>query len=154
MLEGDLPWEQLKPIIADQKDSNRFDMIIEILQEKLKWKEQIILPLHEHLYIISKAGKRIVKCDCGYEFGDYRINWKTKCRIRVRDTIEQIEELYPKNMGSDPNWEELREYYCPGCFSLLDVEAVPPGYPVIFNFLPDIDKFYKKWLGRSPPDKE
>ena len=154
MLEGDLPWEQLKPIIADQKDPNRFDMIMEILQEKLKWKEQIILPLHEHLYIISKGGERIVKCDCGYEFGDYKINWKTKCRIRVRDSFEQIEELYPKDMGSDPEWEELREFYCPGCFSLLDVEAVPPGYPVIFNFLPDIDKFYEKWLGKNPPDKE
>ena len=59
MLEGDLPWEQLKPIIADQKDPNRFDMIMEILQEKLKWKEQIILPLHEHLYIISKGGDNL-----------------------------------------------------------------------------------------------
>jgi len=154
MLEGDLPWEQLKSIIADQKDPNRFDMIIKILQEKLKWKEQIILPLHEHLYIVSKGGERIVKCDCGHEFGDYKINWKTNCRIRVRDTFEQIEELYPKDMGSDPKWEELREYYCPGCFSLLDVEAVPPGYPVIFNFLPDIDSFYEKWLGRNPPDKK
>ncbi len=154
MLEGDLPWEQLKSIIADHKDPNRFDMILEILQEKLKWKDQIILPLHEHLYIVSKGGDRIVKCDCGYEFGDYKINWKSKCRIRVRDTFEQIEELYPKDMGCDEKWEELREFYCPGCFSLLDVEAVPPGYPVIFNFLPDIDNFYEKWLGKNPPDKK
>ncbi|MBY9015712.1 MAG: acetone carboxylase subunit gamma, partial [Candidatus Lokiarchaeota archaeon] len=50
--------------------------------------------------------------------------------------------------------EELREFFCPNCFTLLDVEAVPPGYPIIFNFLPDIDAFYEKWLGRKPPDKE
>ncbi|MHA1534144.1 MAG: acetone carboxylase subunit gamma [Promethearchaeota archaeon] len=81
-------------------------------------------------------------------------NWKLKCRIRVRDTFESIEKLYPKMMGSDPEWEELREFFCPKCFTLLDVEAVPPGYPVIFNFLPDIDAFYEKWLGRNPPDKE
>ena len=154
MLDGQLPWEQLKPIIGDHKDPNRFDAIIEILQEKLNWKEPIILPLHEHLFIVSKNGERIVKCDCGYEFGDYRINWKTKCKIRVRDTFKAIEELYPKDMGCDPEWEELREYFCPGCFSLLDVEAVPPGYPVIFNFLPEIDVFYENWLGRKPPDKE
>ena len=153
MLEGDLPWEQLKLIIKDHKDPNRFDMIMDILQDKLKWTEKIILPLHEHLFIVSKDGERIVKCDCGYEFGDYKINWKTKCRVRVRDILEQIEELYPKDMGSDPNWEELREYYCPGCYTLLDVEAVPPGYPTIFNFLPDIDTFYEKWLGRKAPDK-
>ena len=153
MLEGDLSWEQLKPIISDQKDPNRFDIIMKILQEKVKFKEKILLPLHEHLYIVSKNGERIVKCDCGYEFGDYKINWKTKCRVRVRDTFEQIEQLYPKDMGSDPTWEELREYFCPGCFVLLDVEAVPPGYPTIFNFLPDIDTLYEKWLGRKAPDK-
>jgi len=153
MLEGDLSWEQLKPIISDQKDPNRFDIIMKILQEKVKFKEKILLPLHEHLYIVSKNGERIVKCDCGYEFGDYKINWKTKCRVRVRDTFEQIEQLYPKDMGSDPTWEELREYFCPGCFVLLDVEAVPPGYPTIFNFLPDIDTFYENWLGRKAPDK-
>jgi len=153
MLEGNLPWDQLKLIIGDQKDPNRFDAIMEILQENVKFKEQILLPLHEHLYIVSKNGERIVKCDCGFEFGDFKVNWKTKCRVRVRDTFEQIEQLYPKDMGSDPTWEELREYFCPGCFALLDVEAVPPGYPSTFNFLPDIDAFYEKWLGRKAPDK-
>ena len=153
MLEGDLPWEQLKLIIGSQKDPNRFDMIIEILQERVKWKEKILLPLHEHLYIVAKDGERNVKCDCGFEFGDYKINWKNKCRVRVRDSVEDIEELYHKDMGSDPKWEELREYFCPGCFTLLDVEAVPPGYPTIFNFLPEIDTFYEKWLGRKAPDR-
>ncbi|MFX0059323.1 MAG: acetone carboxylase subunit gamma [Candidatus Hodarchaeota archaeon] len=153
LINGKLSWDELKPIISGRKDPKRFDMILEILQRRVPWKEKIILPLHEHLYIVSKEGQRIVKCDCGYEFGDYMVNWKTKCRIRVRDTIEEIEELYPKYMGCDPDWEELREYFCPGCFTLLDVEAVPPGYPTIFNFLPDIDAFYENWLRRKAPDK-
>ena len=153
LINGDLNWKELKPIISGRKDKTRFNMIIEILQEKVPWKEKIILPLHEHLYIVAKNGQRIIKCDCGFEFGDYRENWKTKCRVRVRDTIKDIEELYPRYMGSDPEWEELREYYCPGCFTLLDTEAVPPGYPTIFNFLPDIDTFYEKWLGKKAPDK-
>lgn len=153
MLEGSLNWEEIKPIISGRKDANRFEKIMEILQERVKWKEKILLPLHEHLYIVSKNNQRIVKCDCGFEFGDYKINWKTKCRVRVRDTFESLEELYPKYMTSDPDWEELREYYCPGCLTLLDTENVPPGYPTIFNFLPDIDAFYEKWLGRKAPDK-
>ncbi|MFX1557585.1 MAG: acetone carboxylase subunit gamma, partial [Promethearchaeota archaeon] len=151
MIDGKLPWDELKPIISGRKDQDRFDKILSILQSRVPWSEKIILPLHEHLYIVAKDGQRIVKCDCGYEFGDYKINWKTKCRVRVRDTLEEIEELYPKDMGSDPDWEELREYFCPGCFTLLDVEAVPPGYPTIFNFLPDIDAFYENWLGRKAP---
>jgi acetone carboxylase gamma subunit len=154
LIDGDLKWDELKAIISGRKDPDRFEKIINILQKRVPWKERILLPLHEHLYVVSKNGARIVKCDCGYEFGDYRENWKTKCRVRVRDTPEAIEELYPKFMGCDTNWEELREYFCPGCFSLLDVEAVPPGYPTIFNFLPDIDTFYEKWLGRKAPDKD
>jgi len=153
MLDGSLTWEEIKPIISGQKDANRFEKIMEILQERVKWKEKILLPLHEHLYIIAKNKQRIVKCDCGFEFGDYKVNWKTKCRVRVRDSFESLEELYPKYMTSDPDWEELREYYCPGCLTLLDTENVPPGYPVIFNFLPDIDAFYENWLARKAPDK-
>jgi acetone carboxylase gamma subunit len=153
MLDGDLSWDELKPIVSGRKDPNRFEIILEILQEKVPWNEKIILPLHEHLYIVSKNGERIVKCDCGFEFGDYRVNWKTKCRIRVRDTMEQIEELYLKYMGCHPDWMELREYFCPGCLTLLDTESVPPGYPTVFNFLPDIDAFYENWLGRKAPDK-
>lgn len=153
MINGELTWEELEPIISGTKDPSRFDMIIEILQDRVSWNEKILLPLHEHLYVVSKEGHRIVKCDCGYEFGDYKENWKTKCRVRVRDTNEAINELYPKYMGSDPEWNELREYFCPGCLALLDTETVPPGYPTIFNFLPDIDTFYETWLGRRPADK-
>ncbi|TXT58801.1 MAG: Acetone carboxylase subunit gamma [Promethearchaeota archaeon] len=153
MIEGDLAWEELKPIISGKKDSERFEQILNILQEKVAWEEKIILPLHEHLYIVSKNGERIVKCDCGFEFGDYKINWKKKCRIRVRDTEKDIRELYPPQMGCDINWLELREFYCPKCLALLETESVPPGYPLIFNFLPDIDTFYEKWLGKKAPDK-
>jgi acetone carboxylase gamma subunit len=42
----------------------------------------------------------------------------------------------------------LREYFCPGCLALLEVEAVPPGYPVIHDFVPDLEGFYEAWLGR------
>lgn len=153
LLDGDLAWDELKAIIGGRKDPTRFDDIIEILQKRVPWKEKILLPLHEHLYIVAKNDQRIVKCDCGFEFGDYRENWKTKCRIRVRATQEEIDELYPKYMGCDPDWMELREFFCPGCFALLDTESVTPGYPVVFNFLPDIDAFYEKWLGKNAPDK-
>ncbi|MHA1150624.1 MAG: acetone carboxylase subunit gamma [Promethearchaeota archaeon] len=152
MMQGELSWEELKPIISGRKDPNRFENVLEILQEKVEWQETILLPLHEHLYIVSKDGQRIVKCDCGYEFGDYKINWKTKCRVRVRDSLESLEKLYPKDMTCQPDWMELREFFCPNCLALLDTESVPPGYPVIFNFLPDIDTFYVQWLGRKAPD--
>ena len=154
MIDGKLPWPELRLILSEEKDSDRFEKVMEILQRRVPWNEPILLPLHEHLYVVAKEGNRIVKCDCGYEYGDYQENWKTKCRVMVRDTNESLEEIFPPLMHSDPEWEEIREYYCPGCLALLDTELAPPGYPPIFNFLPDIDTFYKEWLGKVSPDKK
>ena len=35
----------------------------------------------------------------------------------------------------------------------LEVETLPVGYPAVFDFLPDIDAFYREWLKR-PLDSE
>src|SRR3989440_670515 len=43
----------------------------------------------------------------------------------------------------DPEWMELRELYCPKSGRLLEVEAVTSGYPVVHDFLPDIEGFYR-----------
>jgi acetone carboxylase gamma subunit len=51
----------------------------------------------------------------------------------------------------DPEWEELREYFCPSCARQLEVEAVAHGYPVVHEFLPDLEGFYSAWLGRELP---
>ena len=92
-----------------------------------------------------------VKCECGHEFCDYRANWKLEALIYVRETDEQLREVYPEMMSGDSRWNHLREYYCPGCKTLLEVEAVPPGYPVVHDFLPDLEGFYREWLGRELP---
>jgi acetone carboxylase gamma subunit len=150
LVEARLPWYRLKPIISGYKDDDRFDKYVEVLQEKVPWKERILLPLTDELYIVEKGAERLVKCSCGYEFGDYRENWKLKALIHVRDSEEEIEELYPSVYPSQPDLDlcEIREYYCPGCGNQLEVEVVPFGYPVVFDFLPDLDTFYREWLGR------
>jgi acetone carboxylase gamma subunit len=150
LIDAKLPWEQVKQIISGYKDEDRFDKYREVLQEKMSWKEKILLPLTDELFIVEKGDERIVKCSCGFEFGDYRENWKLKALIHVRESQEEIEELYPATSSSKPDLElcEIREYYCPGCGSQLEVEAVPFGYPVMFDFLPDLDTFYSDWLGK------
>src|SRR5207247_2599885 len=71
--------------------------------------------------------------------------------IAVRDSEESLREIYPSKMHGDPAWNHLREYFCPGCKTLLEVEAVPPGYPVIHDFVPDLEGFYEGWLERELP---
>ena len=154
LYDGKLPWEKVKEIMSKPKDDDRFDKYIEILQERVPWEERILLPLGEHLYIVQKGGERIVKCDCGHEFGDWRQNWKLSALIFARDNTEKLEEVYPGLHCPDPKLCELREYYCPGCGALLKVESVPIGYPPIFEVLPDIDSFYRDWLGRPLPEEK
>lgn len=148
LFDGKLHWNRTKEIMSKPKDDDRFDKYVEILQERVPWSEQILLPLGEHLYVVKKKGNRVVKCDCGHEFGDWRQNWKLRALIFVRDTKEKLEEIYPGFRCPDPNVCEVREFYCPGCATLLKVESVPVGYPIIFDVLPDIDGFYREWLGR------
>ncbi len=152
LIDGKLPFSIIHRMLSNFKDPNRFDTYIEILQERVSWNELILLPYGLHLYIVRKQdGRRVVKCDCGHEFGSYQENWKLNASIRVRNTDEELQEIYPELMHCDPEWMELREYFCPGCWSLLEVEAVPPGYPVVFDFLPDLEVFYKEWLDREIP---
>ena len=146
LVEGKLPLPEIQKIQNEPKDPDRFEKYLRVLQEKVKWDDEIVMRVHEHLYIVRKEGNYIVKCDCGYEFGDYRENWKLKALIYVRNR-EELEELYPEPLT--PEWIELREFYCPGCATLLWVEALIPGYPINFEFLPDLKSFYQQWLNKE-----
>mgnify|MGYP001292617137 FL=1 len=53
----------------------------------------------------------------------------------------------------EPGWQEIREFFCPKCGTQLAVEVVAPGYPIVFEMLPDIDTFYRDYLD-SPLDDE
>ena len=152
LLDGKLPWPQMHTIMSSFKDPDRFDKMVAIHQSRVAWKDRILLPYGENLYIVQRPdGGRVVKCACGHEFGDYRQNWKLEALIRVRETQDEIDELYPRMMAANAEWMQLREFICPGCKALLEVEAVPPGYPILFDFQPDLEAFYTQWLGRNLP---
>ena len=70
----------------------------------------------------------------------------------MRDTEEEYREVYAEFTRADPEWMELREYYDPLDGSLLDAEAVPPRYPILHDFRPDLEAFYNEWLNRPIPD--
>jgi acetone carboxylase gamma subunit len=140
LIEGRLDPDTLKTIQSQPKDEDRFEKVLAIEQERVPWPEKIILPLQEHLYVVLKGVERIVKCSCGHEFGDCRQNWKLNALVYERDT--QDGEIFRGPQGADPEWMVLREFYCPGCATQLDVECVCPGHPLVFNQQADIDGFY------------
>jgi len=152
LIDGTLEWYQIKEIMSSHKNPERFKTYIEVMQSRVEWDDPILLPLGLHLYIVQKNdGSRMVKCDCGHEFCDYKDNWKLHSKIFVRDTVEKLNEIYPKLMAPDPEWQVIREYYCPSCATQLEVEAVTPWYPIIHDFEPDIDTFYNEWMNMPLP---
>jgi acetone carboxylase, gamma subunit len=152
LIDERLPRSQVRAIQSAYKDPGRFDAYLALLQQRVPWDDPIVLPFGEHLFIVVKPGPRyVVKCDCGQEFCEHTDNWKLEALVRVRDSEESLREIYPEKMHGDPAWNVLREYFCPGCRAQLEVEAVPPGYPVVHDFVPDLEGFYAEWLGRPLP---
>ncbi|TVO58938.1 acetone carboxylase subunit gamma [Denitromonas halophila] len=155
LADGKLDWDTTMRMLAMPKDNERFALFVEALQKKVSWDDKIVLPLGPHLYIAQNAKSKqwVTKCDCGHEFGDYRENWKLNAVVYVRDTEEAMTEVYPKLMAPDTAWQVYREYYCPSCGTMHDVEAPTPWYPVIHDFEPDIEAFYEEWVGLPVPEK-
>lgn len=162
LVDGQLPEDQVKDLIRiSAKDPDRFWTYLRVLQERVVWDDTILLRISEHLYIVrkeeggkgDKAISRVVKCDCGHEFGDYRMNWKFNSMLAVRKTTPELEEVYNAGIMPNPEHLEVREFYCPGCSTQLGVEVAPHGYPIVFELLPDLDSLYREWLGRPLPDE-
>jgi acetone carboxylase gamma subunit len=150
LIEGRLSKGDLHTIRQAAKDPDRFDKYMSILQKRVPWRERILMRVGDHLFIVAKEnGDIVTKCECGHEFGDYRVNWKLNALIFVRNTQDLLEEVYPSVISPDADWCELREYYCPQCSTQLCVESVLEGYPIIFDFLPDLGTFYQDWLQRT-----
>ncbi len=155
LVDGKLDWDTTMRMLSMPKDKERFELFLHTLQGKVSWNDKIVLPLGPHLYIVQsvRTKKWYIKCDCGYEFCDYRENWKMHANIYVRDNEEAMAEVYPKLMAPDTEWQVYREYYCPSCGIMHDIEAPTPWYPVIHDFEPDIEAFYEEWLHLPVPER-
>jgi acetone carboxylase, gamma subunit len=137
LVNGNLDPEVLLSMQQAPKEPGRFHAILKIEQERVPWDDKILVPVGEGLYIVENEQGRVVKHKCGHEFGSYKNNWKLSALIYERDNLEKLQELYPGPRACNPDWNVLREFICPTCGTMLETEAVPPGYPITFNFLPD-----------------
>lgn len=148
LMAGKLPMPHVRRIMSAYKDDDRFFKYLEVLQDRVGWGDRILLPVGDHLFITDGGEGRVTRCECGHSFGDYRRNWKLSAAVIVRDSEEALREIYPNSDLPDPAWMELREFICPECATLHEVEAAAPGYPVVHDFEPDLEGFYRDWLGQ------
>jgi acetone carboxylase gamma subunit len=151
MLDEKLSRRAVKAIQSGFKDPDRFDKWVAVLQQHVPYDDPIVLPAGEGLNIVRSGEDLVIRCDCGHDFCAHDRNWKMEAVLNVRADDESMREVYPAMAHADPDWMELREYFCPSCGRQLEVEAVPPGFPVVHEFLPDVKGFYEGWLGRPLP---
>jgi N-methylhydantoinase B/oxoprolinase/acetone carboxylase alpha subunit/acetone carboxylase gamma subunit len=152
MLDEKLSRREVKDLQSGYKDADRFDKWVAVLQERVPYPEPIVLPVGEGLNIVRSADRELVtRCDCEHDFCGATENWKLDAAVYVRDSVEAMREVFPQMSHADPEWQELREFYCPSCARQLEVECSTPGYPVVHEFLPDVEGFYRGWLGRDVP---
>jgi acetone carboxylase, alpha subunit len=152
LFEEQLSRREVKEIQSGYKDADRFEKWLAVLKGCVFYEEEIVLPAGEGLNIVRAAdGQLLYRCDCGHDFCAHNRNWKMDAVVYVRETEEAVLEVYPRMAGPDPRLQQIREYICPTCARQLEVEALPPGYPVVHEFLPDIEGFYRGWLGRELP---
>jgi N-methylhydantoinase B len=151
MLDEKLSRRAVKDIQSGYKDPGRFANWLAVLQERVPYDDPIVLPAGEGLNIVRSGGELVIRCDCGHDFCPHDRNWKLDAVLNVRADDESMREVYPAMAHADTEWMELREYFCPSCGRQLEVEAVPPGFPVVHEFLPDVKGFYEGWLGRELP---
>jgi N-methylhydantoinase B/oxoprolinase/acetone carboxylase alpha subunit/acetone carboxylase gamma subunit len=153
LLDEKLSRRAVKDIQSGIKDPDRFDKWVALLQERVGYDDPIVLPYGEGLNIVRRRsdGELVIRTDAGADLCRADQNWRMHVPMFVRDTDELYREVYPELGHPEGDWQELREFYCPVSGRLLETEAVPPGYPVLHEYLPDIEGFYKGWLQREVP---
>jgi N-methylhydantoinase B len=85
--------------------------------------------LSETLFVDPRAGAGVYRCRCGQSLGPIDVPYR-RLAARARFPVQHIgPEVNPDGIGGARF--ELREFYCPGCFTLLDVEIARPEDPVL-----------------------
>jgi len=82
-----------------------------------------------HYYLVINENKKIECRKCGREICDASENYK-KHIPRAEIWPDEIPGERPRK---DDALALYYEYYCPGCFTLLDVEVAEKGSPPLWD---------------------
>jgi N-methylhydantoinase B len=85
--------------------------------------------LSEALFYDLTRQPPVYRCRCGHALGAVDASYK-ELAAQARYPVQHIgPEVNPGRIGGARF--ELREFYCPGCFTLLEVEIARPADPIL-----------------------
>jgi len=84
---------------------------------------------------------------CDHNLISARENYKKGCLVYDRDPTELYQPITGEEFDyrPDPKWCAFVEYYCPECATLIEIDVLPPGHPIIHDIEIDIDKLKTKY---------
>lgn len=124
-----VPWaEGFRRELEYEEKIARGEIALERLE--LRGTRSRVLDLTPYVRVVEdEEGQRATICTvCGTVHGDARENFKLFCLVYERDPVEVHAEFAP-----DKEWMIYREFYCPGCGTQVEVEATPPGMPILHD---------------------
>jgi N-methylhydantoinase B len=90
------------------------------------------MKLNEYLALQERDGEQVIQCRCGHVIGPATENYKLHVLCNAVPLSKAGPWVNPHNVGEGRF--ALREYCCPGCLTLLDVEVAladePPRWDV------------------------
>jgi N-methylhydantoinase B len=85
--------------------------------------------LLESLFYDTRGDAPVYRCRCGTELGPADVGYKDHA-AQARFPVQRIgPDVNPAQIGGARF--ELREFYCPGCTTLLEVEIARPADPIL-----------------------
>ena len=124
-----------------------------MLQERVPYDDPIVLPAGEGLNIVRRRldGQLTYRCDCGHDFCAHNRNWKMDAVVHVRETGARCSRSTRRWPGPIRSSSRSASTTAPRARASSRWRPSSPGYPVVHEFLPDVEGFYRGWLGREVP---
>ncbi len=91
---------------------------------------RVRLHIGDQLRLVAADGGHYLACACGRLLASARENYKTRVPEARRPLSTAGPECDPFGLGAQ---FELREYYCPSCAALLDVDMLRRSEPVLWD---------------------
>ena len=91
----------------------------------------VTMQIGPHLRLLSCDNKKYLGCSCGRVLSPAQENYKEWVAEARRPLSAAGPQCDPFKLGHEQF--ELREYYCPGCASLLEVDMVEKTEPLVWD---------------------
>jgi N-methylhydantoinase B len=103
--------------------------------------------LLEAVYYDVRGERPVLRCRCGEELGDAATSYKQHAAL-ARFPVQRLgPDVNPHAIGG--RRFELREVYCPGCLTRLELEIARPGDPLL-----DDARLSLEWVRAAARDRE